>query len=148
MKIKSFFYIAFSILISFNSLAQNKERKFKIHTLAFYNLENLFDTINDVIEKHLKLNSDFFSVTILKERLYNLKGEPINHNKNELIQTQDLEPLYIENSGFYVFTKENFKKNNSRISSNSKFYETTYPENIDIDNEYDFQIAESALENF
>ena len=48
MKIKSFFYIAFSILISFNSLAQNKERKFKIHTLAFYNLENLFDTINDV----------------------------------------------------------------------------------------------------
>ena len=48
MKIKSFFYIAFSVLISFNSLAQNKERKFKIHTLAFYNLENLFDTINDV----------------------------------------------------------------------------------------------------
>ena len=48
MKIKLFFYIAFSILISFNSLAQNKERKFKIHTLAFYNLENLFDTINDV----------------------------------------------------------------------------------------------------
>ena len=29
----------------FNSHAQ--ERKFKIHTLAFYNLENLFDTIND-----------------------------------------------------------------------------------------------------
>lgn len=106
------------------------------------------DTINDVIEKHLKLNSDFFSVTSLKERLYDINGEPINHNKNELIQTQDLEPLYIENSGFYIFTKENFKKNNSRISSNSKFYETTYPENIDIDNEYDFQIAESALSNF
>ena len=30
------------------SVSQQKERKFNIHTLAFYNLENLFDTINDV----------------------------------------------------------------------------------------------------
>jgi exonuclease III len=32
--------------ISFNA----QEKKFKIHTLAFYNLENLFDTINDPIK--------------------------------------------------------------------------------------------------
>ncbi|TXD83719.1 endonuclease/exonuclease/phosphatase family protein [Subsaximicrobium wynnwilliamsii] len=40
------------LLISFNGLAQdlNKERRFKIHTVAFYNLENLFDTINDPIK--------------------------------------------------------------------------------------------------
>jgi hypothetical protein len=31
--------------LSFTTLAQ--EKKFKIHTIAFYNLENLFDTIND-----------------------------------------------------------------------------------------------------
>ena len=30
-----------------NSLFAQNERKFKIHTLAFYNVENLFDTIND-----------------------------------------------------------------------------------------------------
>lgn len=36
--------ILFSFLF-FNSLAQ--EKKFTIHTVAFYNLENLFDTIND-----------------------------------------------------------------------------------------------------
>jgi hypothetical protein len=29
------------------SLFSQNERKFKIHTLAFYNVENLFDTIND-----------------------------------------------------------------------------------------------------
>ncbi len=34
-------------LISINSIAQDK-RNFKIHTIAFYNVENLFDTINDV----------------------------------------------------------------------------------------------------
>mgnify|MGYP001380271172 CR=1 FL=1 len=48
MKIKSLLFITYLILFSFNSIAENKERKFKIHTLAFYNLENLFDTINDV----------------------------------------------------------------------------------------------------
>ena len=48
MKIKSLLFITYLILFSFNSISQNKERKFKIHTLAFYNLENLFDTINDV----------------------------------------------------------------------------------------------------
>jgi predicted extracellular nuclease len=34
-------------IISINSVAQEK-RNFKIHTIAFYNVENLFDTINDV----------------------------------------------------------------------------------------------------
>jgi len=36
------------MLFSAFSVCQQKERKFNIHTLAFYNLENLFDTINDV----------------------------------------------------------------------------------------------------
>lgn len=31
-----------------NITAQENKRNFKIHTVAFYNLENLFDTINDV----------------------------------------------------------------------------------------------------
>ena len=48
MKIKSIYFLALTLLISVNSIAQDNERKFKIHTLAFYNLENLFDTINDV----------------------------------------------------------------------------------------------------
>lgn len=37
---------AFALLLILNSFAQEK-RKFKIHTIAFYNVENLFDTINN-----------------------------------------------------------------------------------------------------
>ena len=48
MKIRSLLLIVFSVLISTNILGQEKKRIFDIHTLAFYNLENLFDTINDV----------------------------------------------------------------------------------------------------
>ena len=37
---------AFYFLLILTSYAQEK-RKFKVHTIAFYNVENLFDTIND-----------------------------------------------------------------------------------------------------
>ena len=48
MKIKSFFTFSFMLLMLLNVTAQENKRNFKIHTVAFYNLENLFDTINDV----------------------------------------------------------------------------------------------------
>jgi endonuclease/exonuclease/phosphatase family metal-dependent hydrolase len=46
MKQKQFWIIMLCILVFSNVNAQEK-RKFKVHTIAFYNLENLFDTIND-----------------------------------------------------------------------------------------------------
>ena len=48
MKMKSFFTLSFMLLMLLNQTAQENKRNFKIHTVAFYNLENLFDTINDV----------------------------------------------------------------------------------------------------
>lgn len=45
MKIRNTFAILLVLLIISKTFSQ--EKKFKIHTVAFYNLENLFDTIND-----------------------------------------------------------------------------------------------------
>ena len=45
---KSFYTFSFMLLMLLNVKAQENKRNFKIHTVAFYNLENLFDTINDV----------------------------------------------------------------------------------------------------
>ena len=45
MKIKNFFSVFIVIFAINQGLAQDK--KFKVHTVAFYNVENLFDTIND-----------------------------------------------------------------------------------------------------
>ena len=104
-------------------------------------------TINKAKEKHIKNEVDLFSVTKLQERIYSSANNPINHDPNNLIQTQDLEPLFVENSGFYIFTKYNFKINLNRITPNSQFFETTFPENIDIDNEDDFKLAEIILSN-
>lgn len=41
-------YLFFTTFLLFSiSINAQKERKFKVHTIAFYNVENLFDTIND-----------------------------------------------------------------------------------------------------
>lgn len=45
MKITRFITAIVAFLIISNAFAQDK--KFKVHTVAFYNFENLFDTIND-----------------------------------------------------------------------------------------------------
>ena len=42
-----FFLLA---LLVFTGISAQKEKRFKIHTIAFYNLENLFDTINDPLK--------------------------------------------------------------------------------------------------
>ena len=49
MKILKSLLVLFAI-VSFTSVSAQKEKRFKIHTVAFYNLENLFDTINDPLK--------------------------------------------------------------------------------------------------
>ena len=104
-------------------------------------------TIDSVLKEHLNKGRNYFTVTKIQERLYDSYGIPMNHIMDELVQTQDLEPIYIENSGFYIFTKESFKKNKNRISKDSKMFETKFPENIDIDNESDFKVAEILFQD-
>lgn len=48
MKIRLLFCLILFSNICLESIGQENKRNFKIHTVAFYNLENLFDTINDV----------------------------------------------------------------------------------------------------
>ena len=58
------------IVISINSIAQEK-RNFKIHTIAFYNVENLFDTINDVNKNDEA--SPIMEIKFNRSEIYNKK---------------------------------------------------------------------------
>jgi CMP-N-acetylneuraminic acid synthetase len=62
-------------------------------------------TINSAIKQHIDNNVDYFAVTKLHERLYDKNVNPINHEINKLIQTQDLEPFYHETLDFMFFLK-------------------------------------------
>jgi CMP-N-acetylneuraminic acid synthetase len=106
-------------------------------------------TVDDAIEKMISLHEDgvydsVFSVTKLQTRLYKSKGEPFNHDPKKLLRTQDLDPLYEENSNFYIFTKDSFDKSGGkRIGSNPLMFEVDKIEAIDIDEPSDFIIAET-----
>jgi len=86
-----------------------------------------------------------FSVTRWQTRLYDRHGAAINHDPAELIQTQDLPPVYEENSCIYLFTRENLLKHNHRVGPNPLMFEIPALEAVDIDEESDFQIADILM---
>ncbi len=86
-----------------------------------------------------------FSVTRLQTRLYDKDGNALNHNPKELIQTQDLPPVYEENSCMYIFTRENLLAKRHRISDKPLMFEISADEAWDIDEELDFAICDFLL---
>lgn len=83
-----------------------------------------------------------FSVTRLQTRLYDKTGRAINHDPTQLIQTQDLPPIYEENSCLYLFTRENLLRDHHRIGKHPLMFEVSADEAWDIDEEIDFAICE------
>src|SRR5215216_4710195 len=86
-----------------------------------------------------------FSVTRLQTRLYDQHGRAINHDPAVLIQTQDLPPVYEENSCLYIFTRENLLKRHHRIGEKPMMFEMHVDEAWDIDEELDFAICDFLL---
>lgn len=91
-------------------------------------------------------NDSLFSVTRLQTRLYDKDGRAINHNPLELIQTQDLPPVYEENSCLYLFTRENLIRKHHRIGDSPLMFEIDADEAWDIDEELDFAICDFLME--
>jgi len=87
-----------------------------------------------------------FSVTRLQTRLYDQSGRAINHNPQELIQTQDLPPVYEENSCMYIFNRANLAAKHHRISDHPLMFEIDAAEAWDIDEELDFEITNFLMD--
>ncbi|MDO8754981.1 MAG: acylneuraminate cytidylyltransferase family protein, partial [Anaerolineales bacterium] len=86
-----------------------------------------------------------FSVTRLQTRLYFQDGRAINHDPAVLIQTQDLPPVYEENSCLYLFTRENLVKKHHRIGDKPLMFEIDSAEAWDIDEELDLEMTEFLM---
>ena len=86
-----------------------------------------------------------FSVTRLQTRLYFQDGRAINHDPRVLIQTQDLPPVYEENSCLYIFTRDNLLKRHHRIGETPVMFEIDADEAWDIDEELDFSITDFLI---
>ena len=104
-------------------------------------------TLDEAIKKMIKRKDEYdsiFSVTRMHTRLYGCDGEPLNHDPVKLLRTQDLPPIYEENSNLYIFSKKSFiNSGGQRIGKNPLMFEIDKIEAIDIDELHDFIIAES-----
>ena len=93
------------------------------------------------------LNGEFdssFAAKKLQDFLWK-DGNPFNYDLNSIPRTQDLEPLFEETSGFYIYKKDVIKKYNRRIGDKPYIVEVGEIESIDIDEPEDFLIADSIF---
>ncbi len=108
------------------------------------------DTISAMVKNFLekeKANEadSLFAVNRHQTRFYTPDGDPINHDPNNLIRTQDLPPYMEENSVGYLFTADSFHKTGARIGERPVMFETPRLESVDIDVATDWYMAESLL---
>ncbi|MEW6715885.1 MAG: acylneuraminate cytidylyltransferase family protein [Chloroflexota bacterium] len=87
-------------------------------------------------------HDSLFSVTRIQTRLWDQLGQPINHDPAVLIQTQDLPPIYQENSCLYIFTHQNLLARGNRLGERPMMLEIEAAEAWDIDEDLDFHICE------
>lgn len=103
------------------------------------------ETISRAIQLFLDNRSTYdslFSTTKLQVRLWDNQTRPVNHDPAILLRTQDLPPIYEENSCLYIFSKETLEKRHNRIGNRPLLFEIDRLEAWDIDSELDFEIAE------
>ena len=69
------------------------------------------------------------------------QGKPINYNLNDVPRTQDMEPIWVETSAFFMFKKEIFTVHNRRIGFKPYIQEVSGIEAVDIDEQKDYDLA-------
>lgn len=102
------------------------------------------ETVTSAIEAFLdsEKHDSLFGVTRLQTRLYDKNGMAINHDPAVLLRTQDLEPVFEENSTIYIFSRDVLVKRGNRLGMRPMMFEVDREEAVDIDEEMDFGFAE------
>ncbi len=106
-------------------------------TSPFLRSESVEDALDNVLSG--QFDSAFSAKKIQTFAWYD--GEPINYDLNNVPRTQDMKPIYVETSGFYIFKKETFNLHNRRIGFNPYIKEIDDIESIDIDTKEDYEFA-------
>ena len=69
------------------------------------------------------------------------QGKPLNYSPESIARTQDIEPVIMETSGFFVFTRQLWQNHKRRIGFKPFVVEVDEIEAVDIDTQEDFDFA-------
>ena len=106
-------------------------------TSPFIKIESCQIALNHILSGE---NDSAFSAERIQTFAW-YQGKPINYDLNDVPRTQDMEPIWIETSAFFMFKKEIFTLHNRRIGFNPYIQEVSGIEAIDIDEKKDYDIA-------
>lgn len=106
-------------------------------TQPFIKKESIIEALQKV--KSGTYDSSFSAKELRAYCWYNHK--PINYKPNDIVRTQDLKPVLLETGAFYIFTKEVFEKNGTRIGKKPYIKVVDDIEAIDIDTKEDYNFA-------
>ena len=113
-----------------------------VHTTSpFIKAQTIEDATNKVIE------SKYDSALCVKkiQTFVWYEGKPLNYSLKHIIRTQDISPVYVETSAFYIFSRNTWLQKRQRVGDNPYFAEVDEIEGIDIDNPEDFELAERLI---
>ena len=130
-------------IITFDLMHIENESILQTHStnplLSLETLNRAISCSEDIIPE----KDSLFSVTKYQTRLYWGNGKALNHDPSVLLRTQDLPPIFEENSNLYIFSKKAFTDSGKlRIGLKPYMFEMNKLEAIDIDEEEDFILAE------
>jgi CMP-N-acetylneuraminic acid synthetase len=91
-------------------------------------------------------NDSLFGVTRLQTRLWTAEGKAVNHDPDVLLRTQDLPPVFEENSCLYLFDGETLRRRHNRIGDRPLLFEVPREEALDIDDEFDWRVVAAIME--
>lgn len=103
---------------------------------------------SDTFEKAISaIKSDEFdsalSVSELKEFIWK-DNKPFNYSPEAIPRTQDIDPLYCETCGMYVYSRDLILKENRRIGHNPCLIPVSKIEALDINEPIDFEICNAV----
>ncbi len=75
------------------------------------------------------------------------EGKPVNYDVADIPRTQDLEPVYVETSAFFIFTKKLWTEHQRRIGWHPYIQEVGEIEAVDIDTMEDLEFAQMLADH-
>lgn len=107
--------------------------------------KSIQDAINDYYRFASPTGKSLMAVQEIEGRLWSSTMEPMNHNPYVLMPTQNMEKVLLDCSAFYVFSRHEFSKKRSRIYGPPIAKVLSEREALDIDYEWQFELAEMYL---
>lgn len=103
-----------------------------------------FIKVSSVENALAKVESEEYDSAFSAEKIQTFvwyRGKSVNYQPEDIPRTQDLEPVWKETSGFFIFRKEIFTVSHRRIGFHPYIQEVSGKEAVDIDEREDYLSA-------